>query len=507
MAKKQPTGIREGPVPYRIGGDVKTDSRERRLRFDRGTLVLEGSPELPLGVADCFRYAPRVDAYRAPAHTYGRVIGPLRGCLAGNHAPRYGRLDLTLELGIEPYPHQQEAMDCWRRSRGAGVVVLPTGAGKTLVGLLALCWAGRDSLILVPTLDLMHQWYALLRLALPRQELGLIGGGYHEVTPVTIATYDSASRHIDRLGNRFGMLVFDEAHHLPSAFYRCIAEFSLAPFRLGLTATPERADGRHHELSELIGPTVYRKQPGELAGDVLASFQIRPVYVELSPEERAAYQSALEQRNQFLQANRISLGSLHGWNRFVMASARSAAGRRAMRAHREARRIAHATPAKLRALAGILSQHGGVKTIIFTEDNLTAYEVSQRFLIPCITHQTSVKERQHFLEGFKDGTYLAIVTSKVLNEGVDVPDAAIGVVLSGTASSREFVQRLGRILRRGENKRAILYEMVARETREERVSARRREGFQSPDQTREPAGGTLPLFAPDGVADESRDPD
>jgi superfamily II DNA or RNA helicase len=410
-------------------------------------------------------------------------------------------------LDIEPYPHQQEALSRWREARGRGVVVLPTGAGKTLVGLLALGWARRDSLIMVPTLDLMHQWYALLRLALPRQEIGLIGGGYHEITSVTIATYDSASRHIDRLGNRFGLLVFDEAHHLPSEFYRCIAEFSLAPYRLGLTATPERADNRHHQLAELIGPTVYRKQPGELAGNVLASFQIRPVYVALSPEEREAYQNALAVRSRFLQANRISLGSLKGWNRFVMVSARSAEGRRAMRAHREARRIAHATPAKLRALEDILARHGGAKTIIFTEDNLTAYEVSQRFLVPCITHQTSVKERQHFLEGFKDGSYLAIATSKVLNEGVDVPDASIGVVLSGTGSSREFVQRLGRILRRGKDKQAILYEMVARETREEGVAARRRETFPSEGRTETPPNGTLPLFSPNGDDGASREPD
>ena len=134
------------------------------------------------------------------------------------------------------------------------------------------------------------------------------------------------------------------------------------------------------------------------------------------------------------------------------------------------------------------------KIIIFTEDNVTAYEVSQRFLIPCITHQTSVKERQHFLEGFKESIYRAIVTSKVLNEGVDVPDASIGVVLSGTASNREFIQRLGRILRRGENKQAILYEMVARETREEKVAERRRGSLIVNDQTQDAGNDTLPLF-------------
>lgn len=476
-------------------GLYRTGSEEaRQLRFDRGTLLLEGVNELPAGVEHWFRYDPRVDAYRAPAHRYGEIIGPLKGALARNQAPRYRRRQLHCALAMTPYPHQREALTAWQAARGRGMVVLPTGAGKTLVGLLALCWAERDALILVPTLDLMHQWYALLRAAFPDQEIGLIGGGYHEPQALTIATYDSAARHIERLGDRFGLLIFDEAHHLPSEFYRVIAEFSLAPYRLGLTATPERSDGKDVDLLELIGPIVCRRHPEQLAGDVLADFQIRPVHVDLSPTERAAYQQALDERNAFLQANRLGLGTLEGWSRFVMLSARSPEGRRAMLAHRAARRIAHATPAKLRALGMILVHHPGVKTVIFTEDNATAYEASQRFLIPCLTHQTLIKERQEILDRFKAGRYLAIVASNVLNEGVDVPDAAVGVILSGSASAREFIQRLGRILRRVEGKQAILYEVIAKETREERVADRRRASPSTARQA-ERVAATLALFA------------
>ncbi|MCP5196776.1 MAG: DEAD/DEAH box helicase [Gammaproteobacteria bacterium] len=453
---------------------TKRGDDKRQLRFDRGTLLLEGVAELPAGLDTWFCYDPRVDAYRAPAHHYHDVIGPLKGALARNQAPRYQRRELVCTLEMDPYPHQHEALAAWQAARGRGVVVLPTGAGKTLVGLLALSWARRDGLIMVPTLDLMQQWYALLRAAFPDQEIGLIGGGYHEPQPLTIATYDSAARHVERLGDRFGLLIFDEAHHLPSEFYRTIAEFSLAPYRLGLTATPERSDGRDADLPALIGPIVYRCRPEQLAGHVLAEFQVRTVHVDLSPAERHAYQQALEARNLFLKTNRLSLGSLEGWNRFVMLSARSVEGRRAMRAHRDARRIAHATPAKLRALSMILANHPGARTVIFTEDNATAYEISQRFLIPCLTHQTAIKERQDILDRFKSGAYAAIATSNVLNEGVDVPDASIGVILSGSASAREFVQRLGRILRRGDDKQAVLYEVIARETREERVADRRR---------------------------------
>lgn len=481
-----PAGVGDGGGSYRLVG-VDTV-----LRFDRGTLLLEGVQQLPPALAEWFRFDPRVDAWRAPAHCYVRVIGALRGWLASNRAPRYRRLDLRVNLDLEPFAHQREALDAWRGQQGRGLVVLPTGAGKTLVGLLAMAWAGRDTLIVVPTLDLMHQWYALLRAAFPGQELGLLGGGYRELLPLTVATYDSASRLCEQLGNRYGLLVFDEVHHLPSDFYRVIAELSLAPYRLGLSATPERSDGRHRDLDVLVGPVAYRREPGALAGEVLAPFQLRTVPVTLASGEREAYRQALATRDAFLRDQRISLGSLRGWQRFVMASARSSEGRRAMQAHREARRIAHATPAKLRALEAILTSHPQEKTIVFTEDNATAYEISRRFLLPCLTHQTRVKERQAILEDFRDGLYRALVTSRVLNEGVDMPDAAIGVILSGSASSREFIQRLGRLLRRHEDKRALLYEVVARETREERVMARRREGLS--------AGGSLPLF--DGEDDQ-----
>lgn len=484
-------GVRDSAGFYQLVPDA-AQTTQAVLRFERGTLLLEGLTPPPALTAQ-FCYDPRVDAWRAPAHCYADIITPLKGLLAHNRAPRYRRLELAPELPIDPYPHQQEALAAWDAAGRRGLVVLPTGAGKTLVGLLALGRAARDTLIVVPTIDLMQQWYALLKLAFPQAPIGLIGGGYHEPLELAVATYDSAARHIDRLGNRYGMLIFDEAHHLPSEFYRVIAEFSLAPYRLGLTATPERSDGRHLDLADLIGPTVCRKNPDDLAGQVLAPFEIRPLLVELTEAERLAYQQAVDERNNFLRDQRIGLGSLEGWNRFVMLSAKSAAGRRAMQAHRDARRIAHATPAKLRALADILARHRGDKTVIFTEDNATAYEVSRRFLIPCLTHQTRVKERQFILDSFKSGTYTAIVTSNVLNEGVDVPDAAVGVILSGSASAREFIQRLGRILRRSEGKQAVLYEMVARETREERVAERRREGYQRNDD----GPANLSLFAED----------
>jgi superfamily II DNA or RNA helicase len=145
-----------------------------------------------------------------------------------------------------------------------------------------------------------------------------------------------------------------------------------------------------------------------------------------------------------------------------------------MLAYRRARQIALGTAQKLRLLEDILRQHPRDRVLIFTSDNDTVYAISQEFLIPAITHQTKTKERKEILEKFNRGEYLAVVTSKVLNEGVNIPDANVAVILSGSGSVREHVQRLGRILRRKEGKQAVLYEIVTQDTVEDRISERRR---------------------------------
>ncbi len=147
-----------------------------------------------------------------------------------------------------------------------------------------------------------------------------------------------------------------------------------------------------------------------------------------------------------------------------------------MLAHREARSIAFGTEGKLRVLTDLLAQHHPARTLVFTDDNATVYRISQDFLLPAITHKTPVKERHDILSRFRSGDYPVIVTSRVLNEGVDVPEASIAIVLSGTGSTREYIQRLGRILRRGEGKLAVLYEVIAEDTSEETTSRRRRQG-------------------------------
>jgi superfamily II DNA or RNA helicase len=445
------------------------------LRFERGTLVLHPPPS-SAAWAGIAVWDDRIERLRAPAFLYRRLLEGLSrdGIEVQDEARAFEELELTLNGNRLPFPHQTAALNAWTRAGRRGVVVLPTGAGKTFVAHLAMRLTGRSTLICVPTIDLMHQWYAGLLETFPNQQIGLLGGGSRDFLEITVATYDSAVRAMETYGNRWGFLVLDECHHLPGDLYRLIAEYSLAPYRLGLTATPERGDGRHTDLDALIGPTVYRARPQDLAGDALAEHQVKRVSVELSSAERTQYAAALETRDRFLKAKSIRLGSLEGWQRFVQQSARTPEGRRAMLAHREARKLALATGAKIRALDVLLRDHLEDRVLIFTDDNEAVYEVSKRLLLPAITHQTPVKERHAILEGFRDGQLPAIVTSRVLNEGVDVPDANVAIVLSGTGSTREHIQRLGRILRPRAGKFAVLYEVVSKDTVEESISRRRK---------------------------------
>ncbi len=165
----------------------------------------------------------------------------------------------------------------------------------------------------------------------------------------------------------------------------------------------------------------------------------------------------------------------NGWAQFLFAAHRSAEGKAAYLAYREQRALALAAPAKVSLLARLLDMHNGDRVLIFTHDNATVYQIARRFLVPVITHQTKTKERRDVLLKFNSGEYPIVATSRVLNEGVNVPEANVAVILSGSGSVREHVQRLGRILRKKGDKEATLYEVVTRGTVEEFTSNRRRQ--------------------------------
>jgi len=451
------------------------------LAFVAGTIEVRGfaeggDPSVPSALCASSTWDPRTRCLRAPALAYAEVVRALVAAKVAYHdaARHYGELAEGARIHRQPRPYQSEAIEAWQKARGRGVVVLPTGAGKSHVAVLAIDDKKRHTLVVAPTLDLVRQWYDLLTLSFGGP-VGLVGGGEHDVRPLTVSTYDSAFLHMDHLGARFGMVVFDECHHLPSGSFALAAKGCLAPFRLGLTATPERTDGRDADLDTLIGPIVYRRDIVELSGNYLADYDVEQVSIELTVEERRLYDAERSIYRGFLGRHGIRMSNPAGWGEFILLSARSAEGRRAMTAYRTQRRLAFAASAKLDYLEHLLFVHRRDRVILFTQDNATAYEISRRFLVPAITHQTKIKERSRILAGLSDGSYGGVVTSRVLNEGVDVPEANVAVVLSGSGSVREHVQRLGRILRKKDGKRAILYELVTEGTSETFVSERRRE--------------------------------
>jgi len=452
------------------------------LGYQDGTLILTAEAtaaadavalleRLP-GVA----HDPRTNEYRAEGRAYRSIVESCRaqGLAYSDEARQWAVTPWPLRISRDPFPHQREAVETWWQHGGRGVVVLPTGTGKTFVAMLAINRVNRPTLVVTPTIDLMTQWYRELGIAFD-VPIGLMGGGYHDLQPLTVTTYDSARIHVEKWANRYGLVVFDEVHHLPSASNAAAAQGALAPYRLGLTATPERADGQEILLHELVGPIVYRREITELTGQFLANYRTERLYVELTPEEAAEYQQARDHYRQFCAERGFSLGGANGLRRFILESTRSREGRAAFESFQSQRRIALAAPAKLHLLERLLDRFRNDRVLVFTHDNATVYEISRRFLVPAITHQTKTKERKHILEGFLTGLYTTVVTSRVLNEGVDVPAANVGIVLSGTSTVTEHVQRLGRLLRKQGDKQALLIEVVSRGTVEEFSSARRRQ--------------------------------
>jgi superfamily II DNA or RNA helicase len=445
------------------------------LAFMAGTLEVREWPEGRPIPSPCV-WDERTRCHRAPAVAYAAVVRELVASKTpyADEARRYTELSTGTRVHREPRPYQTEALEAWRGQRGRGVVVLPTGSGKSHVALLAIDDKRRSALVVAPTLDLVRQWYDLLTVTFGGP-VGVVGGGEHTVHPLTVTTYDSLYLHAEHLGARFGLVVFDECHHLPSPAYAMAASALLAPFRLGLTATPERTDGRERELEVLVGPEAYRKDIVELSGDYLAEYETERVAIELMADERALHDAERAIYREFVTSHGIRMSQPSGWGEFIMMSTRSAEGRRAMAAYRKQRQIAFAPRAKLDYLEHLLHLHRGDRAILFTQDNATAYAIASRFLVPVLTHQTKVRERSAILAGLAAGTFHAVATSKVLNEGVDVPDANVAVILSGSGTVREHVQRLGRILRKRGDKRAVLYELVTEATTETYTSDRRRE--------------------------------
>ncbi len=393
------------------------------------------------------------------------------GVQASHGLSRLPTFDLT------PRPYQEEAIAAWSRQGGRGVIVLPTGAGKTVVALMAAARLGLRTLVVAPTIELLHQWRAALseRLGYPLDEVGIVGGGKRTVRDLTVITYDSAAMPHRRLDG-FGLLIVDEVHHLPARAYRSIAGKVNAPFRLGLSATPERSDHGHEALDDLVGPIVYRKSAAELSRDQhIAAYTEKRLFVDLTAGERLRYDQLMAEYKWYLATHRAYLGGRPEtlFVELIRRSGQDPAARSALRAHHQARLIALNAEAKLAKVAELLAKHQSDKVIVFSEYNAMVDILSERLLLPAITYRTALPERRRVLDRFRAGEYAKLVTGRVLNEGVDVPDANVAIVVSGSSATREYIQRLGRVLR-PKREKALLYELVTRKTTEGKSARKRR---------------------------------
>ena len=381
-----------------------------------------------------------------------------------------------------PREAQQEAVARWIAAGHRGSVVLPTGAGKTLVALLAIHRTGVNACILVPTRALVSQWFTQLADAFGAEHVGAFYGDEKEVRNLTVTTYHSAFTLLERHGARFALLVCDEVHHLADtatgdARTRMDA-LTIAPasHRLGLTAT--YPDGHDTWLVRQLGPVVYRRTIGEMTDVELARFAIERRYVSLTTAERARYDAETARFEQYAERSawRTKANAPDdAWKMFAASARRDPAARRALAAFRERERVVRMAEAKFDETARLLRTFPGEQAVLFCGGTDVAMEVSRRFAIPLITASTPASERHAILRAMGDGSLRAVASVKVLDEGWDVPNAKLGIVLgdSTRGGARQHTQRLGRLLRRQGDHVASLFELVAAGTWEFFASQRR----------------------------------
>jgi superfamily II DNA or RNA helicase len=448
------------------------------LKFERGTLLLETlhselikkiSKDIPV------TYDARVSAWRCDALYYTVIRQQLlqTGCGFEDNVSKWREVKWP-NPALPPLRTEQiEAVKQWMPTK-SGVIVMPTGTGKTEIALAVMQKLAVSTLVVAPVRDLMYQWHRRILRGLG-YDPGIIGDNTYMVRPVSVITYDSACIHMEKLGRIFNLIIFDECHHLPGEMRREAALMCTAPFRMGLTATPERSDSLEKDLDWLIGPTVYHLPISSVKGNTLADYEIIRIPIHLSPEEQEVYNTCSRSvRDYMARKNRDVPAGVFQWQDLMAETGKDPEARAVQKAYYKMKSIQDRAQEKLRVLEDLFRLHLGERIIIFTGSNIMAREISCRFLVPCLLNHCQKKERIDILEGFRDGIYPALVANQVLDEGVDIPAAKVAVVVGGSGSTRQAKQRLGRILRKSGGKQGFLYEIVCEDTSEVQRSRQRR---------------------------------
>jgi superfamily II DNA or RNA helicase len=443
-----------------------------RIRFDRGTLVIDGAET---GVDLLQLQGAKLDAELVAWRLPAEKLSELRGRLTAGHVRFTDEIRTTTLQPMWSLPdlrwYQRDAVSAWRDAGDRGVIVLPTGAGKTLVALAAMAELAVSTLILVPTRILLDQWVRALEAAWP-YPIGRLGDGDYRVAPITVATYASAVTWAPRVGDRFGLVIVDEAHHVGAWCPAEILEMLVAPSRLGLTATPSPSAA----LPRHIGPLVYELTIEDLRGEALADYSVETIDIELDPDERARY-GLLRSEFAGFYAQLMRAAPSASWRDFLRVARRSERGRDALVAWRASRALLAYPVGKRRAVRDVLRRHPNDRTLIFTADNATAYAIARELLVMPITCDIGRAERTKMIDKFRTGETTVLVSAQVLDEGFDLPEAEIAIVVGGTSSQRRHVQRIGRLLRPRPGKRALVYELVVQKSAEVSQVTRRRRGL------------------------------
>jgi DNA excision repair protein ERCC-3 len=365
--------------------------------------------------------------------------------LAGYVDGEHHRIDLDTTQGWTMRPYQEEAVEGFWHG-GSGIVVLPCGAGKTIVGAGAMARAQATTLVLVTNTVAARQWKDELirRTTLTADEIGEYSGQRKEIRPVTVATYQVLTTrrggvypHLEVFDARdWGLIVYDEVHLLPAPVFRMTADLQ-ARRRLGLTATLVREDGREGDVFSLIGPKRYDAPWKDIeAQGYIAPADCVEVRVTLPEHERLTYATA-EVDDRY--------------------------------------RLCATSPEKNRVVETLLARHAGEPTLVIGQYIDQLDEIAERVGAPVVKGETTVRERQRLFDAFRSGELTTLVVSKVANFSVDLPEATVAIQVSGAFGSRqEEAQRLGRVLRpKRDGRSARFYAVVSRDTQDQEFAQHR----------------------------------
>ncbi len=438
---------------------------------EKGYVLLEPKKYLGDLVKDLpVKYSKNLKAFYTFPYYYYELVKKLteRGLSVKELELANKQFDIKCNCTLREY--QEEAIKKWIENNYRGVVALPTGSGKTVIGIKSIEIVKVPTLIVTFTKDQMLQWRdSLMKFLDLRPEIGLYYSNEKKIKPITITTYQTAYKHMAELGSKFDLLIVDEAHHLPAEKFKQIALFSIASKRLGLSATPFREDGKHDELFQYLGGLVYFSSTEDLVKrNYLAPYRIVQIKVELKPAEKQKYLDLLKRFKQLAKNRKVS-------ELLTLLKKGDQEASEALKIYNEMRKIVNMSESKIDVIKDILEKEKGKKILIFTQYVDQAKEIARRYNTLLLTGETSDKERKAILDTFKKMSAGVLVLTTVGDEGLDIPDASVGVLVAGTGSKRQFIQRLGRLLRPKEGKVATLYEIIVKGTSEEYQSRKRKE--------------------------------